>query len=461
MRVLACFLVVLVAAVVGIVELLPTIAMRIDYPEITLDLSTNFTGNAAALVSNKTARIKFRVTHGSKNGLALRAEGTLLDWPFSADADVSWKWRFFGIDVTGSADMRLDGSPWKVKVDFTASTPREWSADVEMEPTRIDGLDPVTGSIVSRLDMGDIRNLAYGAEVSLKANAQQTRDLPVPKWTASARIRNCDVSFEVGDIPIGINGFQTGAGASGIADHVDISPMFMHARSIEGAGLSLSNAFASVRATETTLLVTEAGAKFCGGDLKLYSFFLDPEKLNAGLTLFIDGLDAGETLRCFKGFTGEASGRLHGKLPIFLKDGSKVKLGKAYLFSVPGETGTIKVYDSDALAETLTAGGIPESQRENLAKVLANLSYTTLNIQLKPEERDSMALSFKVEGTSTHGETTVPVSFEITFHGDIEQLLNTGIKARMLNKEGENHGIKGSGGDGSRNYRGGMHSGKD
>lgn len=461
LRVVAWFLIVLVAAAAGFVAFLPTIATRIDYPELTFDLSTNFTGNAAALVSNKTARIRFRVMRGDEGGLEMHAEGTLLDWPFSADADVRWRWRFLGVDAMGSADIRLDGSPWKAKVDFTASSLHEWNANVEMEPTRIDVLDPVTGLIVSRLDLGDIRNLAYGADISLKANARQTRELPVPKWSASARIRNCDVSFETGDIPIRINGFQTGAGASGIADHVDISPMFMHAKSVEGAGLSLSNAFASVRATEKTLLVTEAGAKFCGGDLKLYSFFLDPEKLNAGLTLYIDGLDAGETLRCFRGFTGEASGRLHGKLPVSLKDGSKVKLGKAYLFSVPGETGTIKIYDSDALIESLTAGGIPESQRENLVKVLANLSYTTLNIQLKPEERDSMALSFKVEGTSTHGETTVPVSFEITFHGDIEQLLNTGIKAGMLNKEGENHGIKGSGGGGSRNHRGGMHPGKD
>jgi hypothetical protein len=331
-----------------------------------------------------------------------------------------------------------------------------------MEPTRIDSLDPVTSLILSRLDMGDIKDLAYGADISLKANACVTRALPVPKWAFSTRIRNCDVSFQINDIPVTISGFQTGAGVSGIADHVDISPMFMHTRSIEGAGLSLSNAFASVRATETTLLVTEAGAKFCGGDIKLYSFFLDPEKLNAGLTLFIDGLDAGETLRCFKGFTGEASGRLHGKLPLTLREGSKVKLGKAYLYSVPGETGTIKVYDSATLIESLEAGGIPESQRENLAKVLTNLSYSTLNIQLKPEEKDSMALSFKVEGSSTYGETTVPVSFEITFHGDLEQLLNTGIKAKMLNgKEGEKYDIKGSHGGNARTYRGGMHSGKD
>ena len=47
----------LFAAFAVLVALLPAIATRIDYPELVFDLSTNFTGNASSLISNKTARV--------------------------------------------------------------------------------------------------------------------------------------------------------------------------------------------------------------------------------------------------------------------------------------------------------------------------------------------------------------------------------------------------------------------
>lgn len=425
----------LFAAFAVLVALLPAIATRIDYPELVFDLSTNFTGNASALISNKTARVKLYVSRGDEGGLAIHAEGTVLDWPFSADAGVKWRWRLFGVEAEGDAVLGLDSSPWKARANFAASSSGEWNASLEMPATRIDGDDPVTGLIVSRLDLKDVENLDYGAMVSIKANAECTRKLPVPKWSASVRIRDCDASLEASGTPASMKGLQTVVGASGIADHVDISPIFLRAGCIEGAGFSLSNAFANVRAAETSFLVTEAGAGFCGGDLRLYSLFLDPAKLNAGLTLFIDGLDAGETLSHFKGFSGEASGELHGKMSLYVMGGRKIKFGKAYLYSVPGETGTIKVYDPTVMVESLALAGLPQESRDNVAKALADLVYSSLSMRLLPEGSDSMALSFKVEGTSTHKDTTVPVSFEVTLHGDLEQLVNTGLKA-TTNKQG-------------------------
>ena len=177
------------------------------------------------------------------------------------------------------------------------------------------------------------------------------------------------------------------------------------------------------------------GAKFCGGDMRLYSLFLDPERMNMGFTLFIDGFETGETLKFFKGFCAEASGRLHGKVRLFLKNGRELKLGKSYIYSVPGETGSVKVYDKSDLMQNLALGGVSESSRENIAKALSNLDYTALKIQLRQEDDESMSLSFKIEGSSTCAGTSVPVTFEITFHGDIEQLLNISLKSRMLKKQ--------------------------
>ena len=74
-----------------------------------------------------------------------------------------------------------------------------------------------------------------------------------------------------------------------------------------------------------------------------------------------------------------------------------------------------------------------------LARALANLDYTVLRLALRPEEngeeRGKLALEIKVEGTATEGGVTVPVSLTVTFHDDIERLINTGLNITRRNNQ--------------------------
>lgn len=72
-----------------------------------------------------------------------------------------------------------------------------------------------------------------------------------------------------------------------------------------------------------------------------------------------------------------------------------------------------------------------EGTTSNLAKALKNLSYSSLKFELKREpDGEGLALGMSIEGSATHGGTTVPVSFAVTLHGDLEQLINTGLKMK-------------------------------
>jgi hypothetical protein len=166
--------------------------------------------------------------------------------------------------------------------------------------------------------------------------------------------------------------------------------------------------------------------------VRIYSLHLDPEHLNAGVTLTVDGIDTGEALRHVKNFRGEASGRLYGKIPLHMREGRRLRLRSTYLYSVPGEVGKLKVYDPKPVIDNLAMGGVPQTTCDNLSKALADLSYDVFKISLQPEDGDGLALSFKIAGTSKHGNVTVPVTLEVTFHGDIEQLLNTGLGFRTM-----------------------------
>ena len=120
---------------------------------------------------------------------------------------------------------------------------------------------------------------------------------------------------------------------------------------------------------------------------------------------------------------------MHGKLPFFLKDGKTLTLQNAYLFSTPGETGKMRISDARPVMDNLERAGVDAATRNNLATALGNLDYKVMKIELKRgEEKEDSTLSLKIEGTSTKGKTTVPVNLNLNFNGDLDTIVNTGIK---------------------------------
>ena len=204
--------------------------------------------------------------------------------------------------------------------------------------------------------------------------------------------------------------------------------MHPRAKSISAAGFDLDGFHATVRVTEKALLVTKASAGFCGGKANLYSLFLNPENLNTGFTLFIDDVNAGEALTHLNGFRGEASGRLHGKVRLFVREGGKaVRLSDAFLYSTPGETGKLKLLDPAPVTDNLAMAGLDEATRNNVADALTDLDYSVLRLNLKRGDGRSATLSTTVRGTATRGDLSVPVDITLNFNGELEQIINTGL----------------------------------
>ena len=433
-RVVAWTLAAFAALAVAFIALIPTILVNIDWPEVSVDLSRNMKPEQKRLFTNHTARVRFRLEKSVSRDIVAHADGTVLDWPFTARAGVDYS--ILGLCAEGTASARIEGSPWKVSVRFDWSVRGGWKADAKIEETAFDESDPVLGTLANRAADGNATNITFTGRLSLDANASDTNRTGLAVWTASARVTDVSADLTVAGSPVVLRNLRLRGGASGIGEHVDITPMFPRADLLDFAELSLTNVFASVRATESAWLVTEAGADVCGGKAHLYSLFLNPERLSAGFTLYLDDIETDEALKRIAAFRGMATGRLHGKLPLRIKDGSKVSFGDAYLYSIPGETGTIRMEDASAFLGQLEAAGVAEDARENLAKALRNLDYTALNITLRRGE-DEHALGIKLEGTATSGKTTVPVTFGATLHGDLEQLVNTGLRAAGTGKKGE------------------------
>jgi len=402
----------------------PFIVTHVPLPDLEFDLSPYLSGAASGIATEKKATASLDIVRGDPNGFLVRANGRILDWPYSAKAYVRFSWW----RADGDASLSLDGTNWRMSANFGGSSSRDWRFSASVRDTAFAQDDAVLGAVLSRLSPQVASNLVFSGTFSLDAEGESTGEVPVPVWSVRGNLKDMSASYSAEGAAVEVRNFRTRFGASGIAGHVDISPLFPKADSVEVGGVTLSNVFASVRATERSYLVTEAGAECCGGEFKLYSLFLDPERLSAGATVFVDGVDAGAVLGHVSAFNGFASGRLHGKLPFFLKDGRKLRFKNAYLFSSPGETGKVKVLDTRPIVDSLLASGVPDVDCQNLSSALADLDYRVLRVELVPGEGgDDSALTLKLNGTGKVEGLSVPVNLDVTFRGDIETLVNTGL----------------------------------
>ena len=48
----------------------------------------------------------------------------------------------------------------------------------------------------------------------------------------------------------------------------------------------------------------------------------------------------------------------------------------------------------------------------------------------RDEDGIGSSLSLMLKGSATSGKTTVPVNLDVTFRGDLDQLIDTGMKFR-------------------------------
>jgi len=343
-----------------------------------------------------------------------------------SDFDFGYCWRN-GPGVEGSLRISVPGSVWRPQVKFAASA-CEWEMTAALPYARFDEHDSLLRKLVEDHPIAGVSNLTFSGALSLSATARRTFSMPVPVWSVKAPIENVCVSAVKDGHEMSLSDLSVKLGASGIASHYDIDPMFLRVGSLARDRITLSNLTAAIRATERALMVNEATAGFCGGRVSVYSLFLDPKRLNAGFTLFLDEVEAGEALRHINGFRGEASGHLHGCVKAYVREaGSSVRLKDAFLYSTPGQTGRLRVYDSEAVAENLALAGLDSAARQNVANALADMDYSVLRLDLERGDGNTARLSVQLKGSVERGGVTVPVDLTLNLNGELEQLINTGL----------------------------------
>ena len=114
------------------------------------------------------------------------------------------------------------------------------------------------------------------------------------------------------------------------------------------------------------------------------------------LILYCDRLDLAKVLEQFGAASVEAGGELNGRIPIQYKNG-QLSFKDGFLFTTPGQTGKIRMKDTEILTAGIPPGTSQYVQLELARKALEDYDYTWAKLNLTTEGED-LLLNMQLDG---------------------------------------------------------------
>ena len=335
---------------------------------------------------------------------------------------------------TAAARLAADGVPLVANATAAAGD-GAFSCEAEVPAAAFASDDPLLAPVLAAFLPPDAPAFSLSGTFSAEMSASRPKGAALPEWTAGARVADCGVSAAVGEKTAAVAGAGGTFRVRGLGPHVDVLPFSARFAGASFDRYGLSKGALRFRADPGSILLTEGFAGFCGGTVRVYALHLDFEKLDAGFTLLLDDLDAGEVLALFPNVEGTATGKMNGKLPLSIRRGAKVRLRDAFLHSPPGQIGKLRLRKATALVDNLRGTGIPEETCRSLEDALADLDYDVLRLDLSQDrETGAGRLALRLHGTAaaSGGRAATPVDLNVNLNGQLEESINVGLRAAGL-----------------------------
>jgi hypothetical protein len=145
-----------------------------------------------------------------------------------------------------------------------------------------------------------------------------------------------------------------------------------------------------------SLFIEKGTFRWCEGTVYSQPTRIAPGANEYDVTLYCDQLKLAKLLEQFGAAYAKGDGTLSGRIPLSLKKGT-LRIDEGFLFSIPGEGGTIQIKDTDKLSLAIPAG-VPEfAQIEIAREALKDFNYDWLKLRLV-SEGDDLLLKGQVYG---------------------------------------------------------------
>ncbi|WP_272701456.1 intermembrane phospholipid transport protein YdbH family protein [Desulfovibrio sp. Fe33] len=161
-----------------------------------------------------------------------------------------------------------------------------------------------------------------------------------------------------------------------------------------------------------SILVEEAGFRWCGGHVSSKAFRIVPESREYGITLFCSELKLSEILSQLGLAKAEGEAALSGELPVSWKNG-KISFNSGFLHSTPGEGGTIRVEAMQDLVAAIPEGTPERGQLELAREAVRDYQYKWVRIKADTVGED-LLVRLSVDGKPA---STLPFVYKREFGG--------------------------------------------
>jgi hypothetical protein len=142
--------------------------------------------------------------------------------------------------------------------------------------------------------------------------------------------------------------------------------------------------------------------RWCQGTVYLPATRIVPGKNDYDLTLWCDRLKLAPLLEQLGAAQVEGGGSVSGRIPIQIRAG-QYRVDGGFLYSSPGDGGTIRLRDSDMLTAGIPPGTPPYNQLELARQALREYDYDWVKLRLETDpQEDLLRLKLQLNGRPTH-----------------------------------------------------------
>jgi hypothetical protein len=133
--------------------------------------------------------------------------------------------------------------------------------------------------------------------------------------------------------------------------------------------------------------IEKSSFKWCNGSVNTQSVRVSPANRDVSLTLFCDRLNLAMIIEQLGIAKAEGNGAVNGKIPVEYKSG-KLSFTDGFLYSTPGEGGTIHITGAKLLGDGTVPGTSQFTQMELTMEALKDYIYDWVRLKLITEGED-------------------------------------------------------------------------
>lgn len=205
-----------------------------------------------------------------------------------------------------------------------------------------------------------------------------------------------------------------------------------------------------------SLLVEKSRFRWCDGKVEAPAIRLRSDREDYSLILYCDRLNLAKVLEQFGAARAEAGGELNGRIPIRYDNG-QLSFQDGFLFTTPGETGKIRMMDTEILTAGIQPGTPQYAQLELARKALEDYDYTWAKLNLTTEGED-LILKMQLDGkpakplpfvyqkdmggfikveAGVQGSTFQGIRLDVNFRLPLNKIMQYKELIRMIQQSGE------------------------